>query len=370
MEGKGVVVRRALIFAAIVSLQTTVAFSEEASRATSIAPGRTLKVGVVDIAPFAIAQADGSWSGLGIDLWTEVATRLELRWEPKEVKPAEVNALLRSHALDLAIGAIAITAEGERDHDYSQSYLMTGLGIAERSHASLSVVSALELFENTDFLKSVTLFFGSLLFVGLLIALVERLQNPAASGGPLRSGVAKGMYWAAAAMTTLGDSDTTPKSRYGRAIALVWMFVGVTAIAYFTATISALLTVGSLHESVRHPSDLFHMTLGAVADSAGAEYLDGRHLQHATFASYEEELAALADKKVDAVVGSIPVLHHMTAKKWQGVLNVSPLVLEPIAYAIALPNESALREPINREILSVIESDAWEGVEARYFGRR
>ena len=363
-------VRRALIFAAIVSLQTTVAFSDETSQAASAAPGRILKVGIVDIAPFAIAQADGSWSGLGVDLWTEVAARLQLRWEAKEVDQAEVDSLLRSHALDAAIGAVVITAEGERDHDYSQSYLMTGLGIVERSHASLSLLSALELFENTDFLKSAMLFFGSLLFVGLLIAVFERLHDPAASGGPLRSGVAKGMYWAAAAMTTLGDSDTTPKSRYGRAIALVWMFVGVTAIAYFTATISALLTVGSLHKSVRHPSDLYHMTLGSVADSAGTDYLDERHVQHTRFASYDEELAALVDKKVDAVVGPIPVLRHETARKWQGVLNVSPLVLEPIAYAIALPNDSALREPINREILTVIEADAWEAVEARYFGRQ
>ena len=44
------------------------------------------------------------------------------------------------------------------------------------------------------------------------------------------------------------------------------------------------------------------------------------------------------------------------------------LVLEQVRFAIGLPPESPLREPINRIMLRLIESDTWRATERRYFG--
>jgi ABC-type amino acid transport substrate-binding protein len=38
-------------------------------------------------------------------------------------------------------------------------------------------------------------------------------------------------------------------------------------------------------------------------------------------------------------------------------------------YGIALPQKSPLREPINRALLEIIDSPAWQGTLAQYLGR-
>jgi ABC-type amino acid transport substrate-binding protein len=50
------------------------------------------------------------------------------------------------------------------------------------------------------------------------------------------------------------------------------------------------------------------------------------------------------------------------------VLRTSSFVLEPVAYAFGLPEDSPLREPVNRELLRITESDGWEDLEQRYLG--
>src|SRR6185436_1813688 len=143
------------------------------------------------------------------------------------------------------------------------------------------------------------------------------------------------------------------------AIALVWMFVGVAAVASLTAMISASLTVDSMQVAVQHPTDLFRLRIGTTRGGPGAEFLDARHVTHSTFATFDEALGALASGQVDAVVGPIPSLRYEINKQFQGVLRVSPLVLESVSYAIGLHTGNPMRESINRALLEQIESDSW-----------
>ena len=43
---------------------------------TATATALPLRVAVSEVPPFAIQQADGSWRGISVDLWREVATSL------------------------------------------------------------------------------------------------------------------------------------------------------------------------------------------------------------------------------------------------------------------------------------------------------
>ncbi len=344
------------------------AMEAEATSGAHGARTRPLVVAVVDIPPFAIADPDGSWSGLGMDLWREVAAELDLEWEAKEVSLAEVHGLLRDGVVDIAVGAVGVTAAGEQAHDYSQAYLTTGLGFVERSRRTLAWGAALDVFNDTEILQTGLWITFAVTFVGVLLALLERKHNAERFGGSLPRGIATGVWWAAAAMTTLGDEEATPRTRSGRLVAIVWMFVGVTAVAYLTATISALLTIGSLQGTVRHASDLYRMRLGAVVGSPGAEFLELRHLHYAPFQSHGEALTALADRRIEAALGPLPALRYATSRDWQGILHASPLILEPVSYAIGLPAGSPLREDINRTVLRLLEEERWRDVETRYLG--
>jgi ABC-type amino acid transport substrate-binding protein len=79
-----------------------------------------LSVAVIESPPFAIKEADGSWSGLAVDLWREIATALGVRYELREVDLTEADKLLGDGSVDAALGAVMITAEDEDTHDFSQ----------------------------------------------------------------------------------------------------------------------------------------------------------------------------------------------------------------------------------------------------------
>ncbi len=327
-----------------------------------------LIVAVVDSPPFAIKDTDGTWSGLSVDLWQEVADELGLRWEPREADLEAVHALLRNRSVDAALGAIAIGAEGAAAHDFSVPYYTTGLGFAERAAGELSWWSTIEALASSRLLKPVAMIALAILLVGALIAFVERRHNASEFGGPWHQGIATGVWWAAVTMTTVGYGDATPKTAPGRSLALVWMFVGVVAVAIFTATVTSTLTVGSLHGAVRQQADLFRLRLGAVAGGAGASFLTRRHVSFTAFDEYDRALVGLADRQVDAVVANASSLRYEVSRDWQGVLRVSPIVLEPLSYAIGLPAGSPLRQSIDRALLRIVEQDRWRDVEHQYLG--
>ena len=47
-------------------------------------PGRTLVVGTKEAPPFSMKTEDGTWTGIGIDLWREIAAELDMPFEFRE----------------------------------------------------------------------------------------------------------------------------------------------------------------------------------------------------------------------------------------------------------------------------------------------
>jgi hypothetical protein len=95
---------------------------------------------------------------------------------------------------------------------------------AEPAEASLPPTEPLDVFNDTDILQTGRWILFAVALVGVVLALVEREKNTQRFGGPLPHGIATGMWWAAAAMTTPGDSEVTPRTRSGRLVAIVRMF--------------------------------------------------------------------------------------------------------------------------------------------------
>ena len=329
---------------------------------------RPLIVAIPDTPPFSIKGADGTWSGLSVELWREVAETLGLRWEAREVEYAQIRRLLHDRTVDLALGAVIINADGAAAHDFSLPFYANGLGFAEHVSTELSLWTTLTAMANSHLLRLMAIILGATVVVGVVITLIERRHNAKDFGGPWHQGVATGVWWAAVTMTTVGYGDLTPKTASGRSVALLWMFVGLVAVAIFTATVTSILTVGSLQGVVRQQSDLFRLRLGVINGGAGASFLKRRHVNATAFDDYEPALTALAGHHIDALVANSTSLRYLVSRQWQGVLRVSPLVLEHVSYAIGLPAGSALREPINRTMMRIIEQDRWRDVEEQYLG--
>mgnify|MGYP001503123198 FL=1 len=93
-------------------------------------PGRTLVVGTKESPPFSMKASDGTWTGISIDLWRDIAKQLNLPFEFRETDLRGLLDGVTDGSLDVAVSALTVTAEREKVMDFTHAFFHTGLGIA------------------------------------------------------------------------------------------------------------------------------------------------------------------------------------------------------------------------------------------------
>jgi ABC-type amino acid transport substrate-binding protein len=331
---------------------------------------RTEIVGIVEAPPFAIKDGNGNWDGIVVRLWRHVAEDLGLRYELREMPPADLLAGLQDGNLEAVVTAVA-TAERERLVDFSHPYYSSGLGIAvSETRSSPDWLAVIGNVVSWSFLKIIGLLVLVLIIAGSLVWLFERRANPEQfSDRPLK-GIADGLWWAAVTMTSVGYGDKAPQTRSGRILAGIWMFAAVVLISLFTAHITSTLTVTRLAGRVRGPADLPHVRVGALQDSAAQSQLRGAlGIGAGGYDSFAAGLEALARGEIDAFVAGEPILRYEVANRFHGRLQVLGSSFMREDYAIALPLNSALRRNINASLLSYIDTEEWRTILTQYLGQ-
>lgn len=329
-----------------------------------------LVVGIESSPPFAIKQADGTWSGIGVELWRTAAAHLGVQYRFREM--SDLDQMLQGvadHSLDAAVSSITITADRERTLDFTQPYFVTGLGIAVPNQQSIAWFDVLFHFFSLSFLEVVATVAAALFVVAILIWLLERGRNSQHfAKSPLR-GVGAGFWWAAVTMTAVGYGDKAPASFCGRLLAIVWMFCGVIAISAFTAAVTSSVTFNRLSGLVSGPDDLHKARLGTIRYGTSADYLRNHHLAFTSFDDTLHALTALHEGRLDAVVFDEPILRYRINRSFAGTLRVLPAIFQQQYYGIALPLHSPLREPLDREILRQVNSSHWSAMVESYLGK-
>ncbi len=147
------------------------------------------------------------------------------------------------------------------------------------------------------------------------------------------------------------------------------MLGSVALVSLMSASLVSRMTAEQLeNRSAFMESDLSGKKLAAVAQSSGAEYLDGLHLKYERFGNLTEALSSLADGRSDAVVNSVGALQYLVGARFAKALYVQRPLLAPAFMAIALPDRSPLRKPIDRAVIKITASPEWKAVEQLYFG--
>lgn len=360
--------RRAFGVAAVIGL--LLMLSGNQSRAAEPADDEAVQlVGLVPAAPFVMQDADGSWEGIAVDLWRHIAQDLGLRFEFREMAIPDLMAGLQNEKLLAVLTAVA-SADRELLVDFTHPYYSSGLAIAVPvTTGSGSWLDPLFDVISVGTAKITSVLFGLLLIVAVLVWLCERHANPTDfSKRPLR-GITDGLWWAAVTLTTVGYGDKAPRTRAGRLIGVVWMFVAVILIALFTAQVTSSLTVTNLTGRIRGPADLAHVTVGAIQDSPAQALLRTKFGVIATgYPGFSDGLAALSRGDIKAFVGAEPVLRYEIAHNFADRLAVVGQPFMRIDYVFALPLHSAIRKPVNRVILSFIETEEWRQLLHQYLG--
>jgi len=321
------------------------------------------------VLPFASQRPDGFWEGLSIELWKEISGRLGLEFEFREMGLQEMLAAVRNGQVDAAVGALTITSERERGADFSHPFLSSGLGIAVRRDGASGWLAVGEHIVSGPFLTLMGGLIGLLLLVGVLTWLLEKSRNQQ-FGGSAADGIGSGFWWSVVTMTTVGYGDKAPQTVAGRTLAVIWMLTSVILVSSFTASITTALTVGELSSKIQGPEDLARALVLTAEGSTSEQFLAANRYDHQALPSLTQALDRLADQVADAVVYDAPILRHLVLQRYADRLKVLPGSFEPQDYGIAFPTGSALREPVNQQLLKLLREPLWQDVLYRYLGHR
>ena len=356
-------VRLILILMALIS---SIEFSAAQQAA---APKQTIKVATRIIPPFVIQDSNAALSGFSIDLWRALARDMRVEFD-FVVKPSvpELLAEVADGRAQVAIAAISVTADREKAFDFSQPMFDAGLQImisADRA-SSGGFASFMTLLKSPALLEMLGILLVLIILPAPVIWLLERRHegsiayNKSGVGGFFNS-----IWWSA---STLGaQAPEMPIRPIGKFIAVIWMFVSVIFISFFTATVTTALTVKQLEQSITGPQDLVSKNVATTAGSTGAAFLRQLNINALEVPQVEQAFEALQDGRVQAVVGDAPVLLYHTSHDGKGKVQMAGPIFRPENYGILFPSESPLRKQVNEALLRLKENGEYRSLYRKWF---
>lgn len=335
--------------------------------AQSPPPANALRVATRIIPPFVIQESNQQLTGFSIDLWQQVAARLGTKTQFQTY--ANVQELLRSlqeQRADVAVAAISVTAVREENFDFSHPIFDSGLAIMVKAKQDGRGLGLVSLLLSPALAQLLGLILLLVLIPAHIIFFLERQPGGIVEGQGYVPGIFKACWWAAATLST--QADEMPKSPWGRVVALIWMFTSVIFVAYFTATVTTSLTVERLQGSIRGPEDLPGKRVATTVGSTAATYLENEGVNVVTVKAIDEAYEALLAGQVEAVVFDAPVLLYYASQQGRGQVALVGSIFQKESYAIALPNGSPYREPINAALLKIREDGTYATLYKKWFG--
>ena len=328
-----------------------------------------LLVGTIAAPPFAMKTTDDTWEGLSVDLWHAVASVLGVQYEMRKYGTmGQLLEVVENGKVDVVI-ALAVTEKREIILDMSHSYYRSGSAIAvSGDSAGLGWPGFAGRLDISRIFVAIGLLILLWLIAGATVLLFEGRRNREMFGGGPIKGLGHAVWCAAVTMTTVGYGDKAPKTFGGRIVAIAWVFGSIVLISSFTAWISASLTAERLTGKVRGHHDLLYVRVGSMAQSQTLRWLTERGTAPAPFLTEREGLQAVVDNKIDAFVFDELVLKHIVKNDFPGRVHVLAGTFDHYYMSMGMPNGSPLREPINRALLKIMETDEWTRLVERYIG--
>ena len=319
------------------------------------------------IAPFVLPDTDPP-AGFSVDLWSEVARRMGVEFEWGVVSGPELLALVERGEADVAIAAIAMTAEGEAQVDFSHPYLDSGLQILVRSGSEGALLDTLR---SAPWRTIAELFAAWILVIFVLANVLWLLERPANRdfAKPYLRALGEGM-WATMLIIATGEHGERSAPGVLRRIAVAGMWlVGVVLVAHLTATVTSSQTALRLRSSIRGPEDLPRVSIASVPGTVAADYLQERGLPFVPVQTNRDGVRLLLAGQVQAVVSNAPTLHYWAAQEGHHALEIVGPVFRPEKFGIAVAEGSPLRKRINQALLEMYRDGTYERIHASWFSR-
>jgi polar amino acid transport system substrate-binding protein len=330
----------------------------------------TLRVETFAVPPLAM-EKDGRWSGFSIELWEEIARRLNTKsaYQPAPGVQAAFDAL-KSGQADIVVTGVFITAERDREFDFSHTIMETGQQVMVRDDGGAAApnpfVDLLELLFSRTTLVWIGVAAVLLLVPAHIVWLIERRDKDGMIGTTKYfPGILHAIHWSAG--TLMSQADRMPRHPASRLVAYGWMFTSVVFIALYTAQLTSNLTVQQIRGTINGPQDLPGKRVGTLKDSVSADYLRGHKAVVQEFTDLRDMCRALLDKKIDAVLLAAPPLLYYAAHEGKGLVKLVGPEFNKADGAYAFPEGSPLRRQVNAALLAVREDGTYRRIYDKWF---
>ena len=332
--------------------------------ASCYASDRVLVVGVHSFPPCVDVGKDGACKGFDIDVLDEVAKSAGLSYRLVPVTHfKDVFDGLESGRFDLAMCGITITEEREKRVDFSHPYLDSGLRMLVRAESTANTNKllwgvAIKVFQSVRWLLLLTF------LIAHVVWFLERGEND--FDAHYLKGILQASYWAVVTMSTVGYGDYAPRHPIGRVCTMFVILIGVMTFGFVVAQVTTAVTTQAAAGAVAKPEDLRDKPVGVKKDTTSVDTVVGLGAKVKQYDDFDAACAGLLKHEVDVVVCDSPVV--VGRAKDDTNVKAAGEMFAPQKYGIALRDHSPLREPINRAILKLMESDRYKYLQTKWFG--
>lgn len=335
------------------------------------ASGETVSVITHQLEPFVMRTSSGELTGFSIDLWNEIARRLD--WDTEYLDTDDVRGQLVAVGegrADIAVGGISLTAQREQQFDFTQPTLDAGLQIIVPVADTRPSVPGLGGYVDLLLSWTMLIWISAAVVVSVIPThifwLIERRSQTPVVSRSYFPGIFQAFGWGIGSL--VGRQSTAATRTFTKALAILWGFAGIVFVSFYTANLSATLTVTKLDAKITGPADLYDKSVATVAGTTAADYLRSMGVDATETATIEDSYQQLRDNGYDAVVFDAPVLRYYVAHRGEGVAVMAGPVFQDENQGFVLPINSPLRKPINQALFEMREDGTYNMIKEKWFG--
>lgn len=324
---------------------------------------KIIRVGISLLSPFVVKNQYG-YSGFEIDLWEEIASRLNIKYEYIKTPFHDLINNLKEKKYDLAFSGITINNERDEHFDFTTSYLNSGLSILSRKQNKIKGARVIK----NNLLKElgkIVLFFT--LFIFSLSNFVWFSQkNYGTIANNYYSGIIESIQYIYYSIINLSFQDITPYQKKDQIfLALIILVTFIITVIYIIKMMILLFR----KEEIFDPQiidDLRGKRVATEKDSTSEKLLKSENIKTISYPKIETAYKKLHNGLVDAVLyDTLPILHFIKDKS---DFKISPQIAENQEYAMAINPQSGMRGEIDTEILKMKEDGFFNFLYEKWFG--
>jgi polar amino acid transport system substrate-binding protein len=313
---------------------------------------------------------EGKLSGFSIELWNEIANRLNKTTQFREFSTfSEMINATQTGKVQASIANISITSKREAIMDYSQPIYDSGLQILIPKKENK--ISYLKIIWDSGILLFILFAIGVLLVIAHILWFLERDIEDTRHDyfrDDYLGGIWDAFWWAFIVMTMGGFEKEVPHKVSSRLLAMLWITASLFFISTLTAKITTALTVSELKTSITSYKDLKGKRVGISAGPTARNFLAKKDI--AVEKEYENLATLLNDLetgKLDAVVQDAPILQYYAGHGGAGKVVLAGKVFKPEKYGILFPQNSALKENVDQILIGLYEDGTYATLLKKYF---